>query len=66
MTWAGSLPCHLLSLTLLLLLLPLLSPLSFTTSQSGILYPVVVRFETQNYAGVNTNNFALDEVQPAK
>lgn len=33
--------------------------------QSGILYPVVVRFETQNYAGVNTNNFALDEVQPA-
>ncbi len=34
--------------------------------QSGILYPVVVRFENQNYAGVSTNNFALDEVEPAK
>eukprot|EP00878_Enallax_costatus_P010881 GHUV01011363.1.p1 GENE.GHUV01011363.1~~GHUV01011363.1.p1 ORF type:complete len:113 (+),score=34.46 GHUV01011363.1:58-396(+) len=36
-----------------------------SVDQSGILYPVVVRFETQNYAGVTTNNFALDEVQPA-
>jgi photosystem I subunit 4 len=34
--------------------------------QSGILYPVVVRFENQNYAGVSTNNFGLDEVEPAK
>jgi photosystem I subunit 4 len=33
--------------------------------QSGILYPVVVRFENQNYAGVSTNNFALDEVVAA-
>jgi hypothetical protein len=35
-------------------------------TQSGIKYPVVVRFETQNYAGVTTNNFALDEVEAAK
>lgn len=35
-------------------------------AQSGILYPVVVRFENQNYAGVSTNNFGLDEVEPAK
>ncbi len=35
-------------------------------SQSGILYPVVVRFENQNYAGVATNNFGLDEVEPVK
>jgi hypothetical protein len=34
--------------------------------QSGLKYPVVVRFETQNYAGVTTNNFALDEVEAAK
>ncbi|GFH19476.1 photosystem I 8.1 kDa protein, partial [Haematococcus lacustris] len=30
-------------------------------SMSGIRYPVVVRFEQQNYAGVSTNNYALDE-----
>jgi len=30
--------------------------------QSGIRYPVVVRFDNQNYAGVSTNNYALDEV----
>ncbi len=29
---------------------------------SGIRYPVVVRFEKVNYAGVATNNYALDEV----
>ena len=30
--------------------------------KSGIRYPVVVRFENVNYAGTNTNNFALDEL----
>ena len=30
--------------------------------QSGIRYPAVVRFEKVNYAGVNTNNFALNEL----
>ena len=34
--------------------------------QSGIRYPVVVRFDTVNYAGVNTNNYALDEVSEDK
>ena len=34
-----------------------------TVDQSdAIRYPVVVRFTKVNYAGVNTNNFALDEV----
>ena len=31
--------------------------------QSGIRYPVVVRFTTVNYAGVSTNNYAVDEVE---
>lgn len=31
--------------------------------QSGIRYPVVVRFSTVNYAGVSTNNYALEEVE---
>lgn len=31
--------------------------------QSGIRYPVVVRFDTVNYAGVSTNNYAIDEVE---
>ena len=33
-----------------------------SVDQSGIRYPVVVRFEKVNYAGVSTNNYALDEV----
>ena len=33
-----------------------------TVDQSGIRYPVLVRFENVNYSGKNTNNFALDEV----
>mmetsp|Transcript_38030 Transcript_38030/g.90357 ORF Transcript_38030/g.90357 Transcript_38030/m.90357 type:complete len:103 (+) Transcript_38030:91-399(+) len=34
-----------------------------SVDQSGIRYPVVVRFEKVNYAGVSTNNFAVDEVE---
>jgi len=33
-----------------------------TVDKSGIRYPAVVRFESVNYAGTNTNNFALDEL----
>lgn len=33
-----------------------------TVDQSGIRYPVVVRFEKVNYSGTNTNNFAIDEL----
>jgi len=35
-------------------------------SQTGILYPVIVRFEAVNYAGVTSNNFGLDEVELCK
>ena len=34
-----------------------------TVDQSGIRYPVLVRFEKVNYSGTNTNNFAIDELQ---
>ncbi|HEY9631846.1 MAG TPA: photosystem I reaction center subunit IV [Coleofasciculaceae cyanobacterium] len=33
-----------------------------TVDQSGIKYPVIVRFNNVNYAGVNTNNFAVEEL----
>lgn len=33
-----------------------------TVDQSGIRYPVVVRFEKVNYSGTNTNNYALAEL----
>lgn len=34
-----------------------------TVDKSGIIYPVIVRFDKVNYAGVNTNNFAEDELE---
>ena len=37
-----------------------------TVDESGIRYPVVVRFQSVNYAGTNTNNFALDELVEVK
>lgn len=37
-----------------------------TIDQSGIRYPVLVRFENVNYSGTNTNNFSLDEVVKAE
>lgn len=34
-----------------------------TVDKSGIIYPVIVRFERVNYSGINTNNFSLEEVE---
>ena len=33
-----------------------------TLDQSGIRYPAVVRFDSVNYSGTNTNNFAVNEL----
>lgn len=33
-----------------------------SVDQSGARYPVVVRFEKVNYQGVNSNNYAVDEL----
>lgn len=33
-----------------------------TVDKSGIRYPAIVRFEKVNYSGINTNNFALNEL----
>lgn len=34
-----------------------------SVDQSGIKYPVIVRFQKVNYAGVNTNNFGMAELE---
>merc|ERR1711988_810246 len=34
-----------------------------SVDQTGIRFPVVVRFDKVNYSGVSTNNYALDEIE---
>merc|ERR1712124_53199 len=34
-----------------------------SVDQTGIRFPVVVRFGKVNYSGVGTNNYALDEIE---
>jgi photosystem I subunit 4 len=34
-----------------------------SVDKSGIIYPVIVRFEKVNYSNIATNNFALDELE---
>ena len=31
--------------------------------KSGIIYPVIARFDKVNYSNIATNNFAIDEVE---
>jgi len=38
----------------------------FVPYNTNTRYPVVVRFNKVNYAGVSTNNYALDEIQEVK
>ena len=37
-----------------------------TVDNSGVRYPIVVRFENVNYNGTSTNNFTLDELVEIK
>ncbi|MDB9315217.1 photosystem I reaction center subunit IV [Spirulina sp. CS-785/01] len=34
-----------------------------TVDKSGIIYPVIVRFDKVNYSGVSTNNFGEHELE---
>ena len=34
-----------------------------SVDNSGIIYPVIVRFDSVNYSNIATNNFAIDEVE---
>jgi photosystem I subunit IV len=34
-----------------------------SVDKSGIIYPVIVRFDKVNYSDIATNNFAIDEVE---
>jgi photosystem I subunit 4 len=34
-----------------------------SVDKSGIIYPVIVRFDRVNYSNIATNNFAIDEVE---
>jgi photosystem I subunit 4 len=37
-----------------------------SVDKSGIIYPVIVRFDKVNYSNIATNNFALDELDEVK
>lgn len=37
-----------------------------TVDQSGVRYPVIVRFENVNYSGTNSNNFVSNELLEIK